>query len=148
MRRSAILGAWELVSYVTGDGRGRQVHPLGADATGLILYTDDGYMSAQLMRAGRPMFDHPDPSGGTSDQTRAAAEGYLAYSGPFDVDEATGELHHAVTVSLLPNWLGIRQIRKGHLAGDELTLSLTSLEGGAETSSTLVWRRAAARPAG
>jgi hypothetical protein len=29
-------------------------YPLGPDALGLMMYTGDGYMSAQLMRRGRP----------------------------------------------------------------------------------------------
>jgi hypothetical protein len=51
----------EVVSYTVADSHGRPaVYPLGSDATGLIIYSDDGYMSAQLMRADRPMFDHVD----------------------------------------------------------------------------------------
>jgi hypothetical protein len=64
---------------------------LGPDALGLIMYTTDGYMSAQLMRRDRPAFDRPESDGGTPEQSAAAAAGYLAYSGPFEVDESTGD---------------------------------------------------------
>jgi Lipocalin-like domain len=86
-------------------------YPLGPDAEGLIMYTHDGYMSAQLMRPDRPDYDQPDTAGGTAAQHAAAAAGYLAYSGPYAVDEATGIVHHEVVVSPLANWLGTVQLR-------------------------------------
>src|SRR5712671_1987362 len=95
MLHDAVVGTWELVSYteVDNDG-GPSTHPLGPDALGLIMYTTDGYMSAQIMRPDRPAYDRPETGGGTPEQAEAAAAGYLAYSGPFSVDENTGVLHH------------------------------------------------------
>jgi hypothetical protein len=56
-----VLGAWELVSYTEGDNHGGPItYPLGPDALGLIMYTADGYMSAQIMRRDRPAFDCPE----------------------------------------------------------------------------------------
>ena len=50
-----IRGTWELVSYTEQNDRGGPVsYPLGSDALGLIMYTHDGYMSAQLMELDRP----------------------------------------------------------------------------------------------
>jgi hypothetical protein len=114
---------------------------------GLIMYTADGYMSAQIMRPDRPAFDRPDTGGGTPEQAAAAAAGYLAYSGPFTVDENTGVLHHQPRVSLLPNWLNLTQLRHSTLDGDHLTLSaITTAPAGVETISTLVWKRAPKHP--
>jgi hypothetical protein len=148
MLRNAVLGTWELVSYTAQDKHGGPVaYPLGPDALGVIMYTADGYMSAQLMRRDRPAFDRPEPDGGTPEQAEAAAAGYLAYSGPFTVDEFTGVLHHEVTVSLLPNWLNQTQLRHSKLDGDHLTLSATTeTTGGIQTISTLVWKRAPEHP--
>ena len=143
MLRNAILGTWELVSYIAQDNHGGPItYPLGADALGLIMYTADGYMSAQLMRRHRPAFDRPESDGGTPEQAAAAAAGYLAYSGPFEVDESAGVVHHEVRVSLLPNWLNGTQLRQSKLDGDHLTLSaITAAPDDAETISTLVWKR-------
>ena len=67
MLRDKIVGTWRLVSYVAQDDRGGAAsYPLGPDAVGLIMYTTDGYMSAQLMRPGRPGYDQPDTSGATT----------------------------------------------------------------------------------
>ena len=66
--RSRILGAWELVTFNARDtATGEVRRPLGNRPRGLILYTDDGFMSAQLAPEG--------------------AGEYIAYSGPFHVDE-------------------------------------------------------------
>jgi Lipocalin-like domain len=148
MLRNAVLGTWELVSYTAQDNRGGPItYPLGPDALGLIMYTADGYMSAQLMRRDRPAFDRPEADGGTPEQAEAAAAGYLAYSGPFTMDESTGVLHHEVMVSLLPNWLNQTQLRHSKLDGDHLTLSaITEPTDGTETISTLVWKRAPEHP--
>jgi hypothetical protein len=148
MLRNAILGTWELVSYIAQDNHGGPItYPLGPDALGLIMYTADGYMSAQLMRPDRPAFDRPESDGGTPEQAASAAGGYLAYSGPFEVDESTGVVHHEVKVSLLPNWLNGTQLRHSNLDGDHLTLSATTnAPDGTQTISTLVWKRAHEHP--
>jgi hypothetical protein len=143
MLREKILGTWRLVSYVEQDDRGGPVtFPLGRDAVGLIMYTTDGYMSAQLMRSGRHDYDQSDIGGGTIQQAAAAAEGYLAYSGPYDVDEAASVVHHRVAVSLLPNWLDTVQIRHGSCKDNQLTLVAEIPLGGRVIRSTLVWARA------
>ena len=146
MLREKILGTWRLVSYVEQDDHGGPVtFPLGRDAVGLIMYTTDGYMSAQLMRSGRHDYDQPDIGGGTIQQAAGAAEGYLAYSGPYDVDEAASIVHHRVAVSLLPNWLETVQIRHGSLKDNQLTLVSEIPLGGKVIRSTLVWARALER---
>jgi len=143
MLRDKILGTWRLVSYVAQDDQGGPVtFPLGRDAVGLIIYTTDGYMSAQLMRPGRQDYDQPDTGGSTVQQAAAAAEGYLAYSGPYDVDESASVVHHRVAVSLLPNWLNSVQVRHGSLKDNQLTLVAEIPVRGAVIRSTLVWARA------
>jgi hypothetical protein len=139
-----IIGAWELVSYIERDSPdGPARYPHGEDALGLIMYTPDGYMSAQIMTPGRPVYDQPIARGGTTEQATAAALGYLAYSGPYSVDESTGVVHHHLMVSLLPNWLGSTQVRYTQLDGQRLTISSTTpLADGGKVWSTLVWARA------
>ena len=48
---------------------------------GLILYTPDGYMSAQLSAADRPNFESDDMYKGKPQDYVAAGLSYLAYSG-------------------------------------------------------------------
>jgi hypothetical protein len=143
--RDDVLGAWHLVSFIA-EADGEVTEPLGAEPVGVILYTSDGYMSAQLMRRDRPAYAKADITGGTTEQMALAAGGYLAYSGPFDLDETTGVVRHHVTVALLPNWVNGTQVRQGLIDGDTLTLSADSTSRrGVTTHSTLVWRRAQTR---
>jgi hypothetical protein len=145
MTRDAIIGAWRLASY-TAESDGDVSEPLGPEPVGIIMYTPDGYMSAQLMRHDRPAYDKAITGGGTSEQMAAAAAGYLCYSGPFTLDEEAGVVQHHVEVSLLPNWVGSVQIRQGRLDGDTLTLSAdVQSRKGVSSTHVLVWRRARAR---
>jgi Lipocalin-like domain len=144
MRRDDILGTWRLASY-TAERVGELSNPLGQDPVGIIMYTADGYMSAQLMRRDRPAYDKAITGGGTTEQMAAAAGGYLCYTGPYTLDEAADVLHHHVEVSLLPNWIGGVQVRNAQLDSDMLTLSaeITSRKG-VSSVHVLVWRRAVA----
>jgi Lipocalin-like domain len=143
MLRDEIVGTWELVSYLAQDDRGGPaIYPLGPDAVGLIMYTPDGYMSAQLMRRGRPDYDLPNTAGATAAQAATAAQGYLAYGGPYEVDESTAIIHHEVVVSLLPNWLNTALLRRSSLNGNRLTLAADTFADGATVRATLVWARA------
>jgi hypothetical protein len=104
-------------------------------------------MSVQLMRANRPLFDRADSDGGTVEQTAAAASGYLAYSGPFDIDGSTDTVRHEATISLLPSWLDRPLLRHGTLEGNQLPLTGTSKDAdGSTTVARLVWTRTTARP--
>jgi len=136
-----IIGAWRLESYTARDADGAVRTPLGPDADGFIIYTPDGYMSAQMMARGRPDYASGAFLSGTDAELSAAAGGYLAYSGPFSVDEEAQTLSHHIAVSLFPNWLGDVQVRRARLEGDVLTLSPENEPG--PQVQTIVWRRAA-----
>ena len=98
--RDRLVGAWELQEYTSTAEEGTITFPMGADATGLIISTRDGYMSAQSMAQDRPAYASGDMDAGTAEEQRAATHGYIAYSGPFSVDEETRTLkHHAPSAS-------------------------------------------------
>jgi Lipocalin-like domain len=142
--RANLIGAWTLQSYESSTIDGSDVaYPLGVDASGIIMYTPDGYMSAQLMRSDRTPFDHDDPHLAHDNELAAAAGGYLTYAGPFTVVD-DGLIAHHVEVSLLPNWIGGIQYRKAHLHDScrELSPAEPILIHGEPRSAKLVWRRA------
>ncbi|RPA80544.1 hypothetical protein BJ508DRAFT_307358 [Ascobolus immersus RN42] len=127
--RSSLIGAWSLTSYRAEPLPGQPgdiLYPMTKDASGIIMYTPDGYMSAQLMTPGCPLFKDGDLSGGTQEELAAVGRNYLAYSGPFVVKEDENGrpvLNHSMEVSSFPNWLGNTQVRVAKLEGDRLTLS-------------------------
>jgi hypothetical protein len=140
--RQYIIGAWILESYESLDLNGSHVgYPLGPDARGIIMYTGNGYMSAQIMRSDRPQFHIGDLSAGNSEELAAAASGYLAYTGPYTVSKDV--ISHHVEVSLLPNWIGGTQYRAAKIGDNHLQLGPTepTLIDGQPHNARLVWRR-------
>jgi hypothetical protein len=143
--RERLIGAWKLVSYVENPVDGTApFHPMGESPEGMILYTPDGYMSAQLMRPGRPRFASGDWFNGTDQELKEEAMGYIAYSGHFHADEGSQTLTHSMFVSLFPNWLGQTQPRVVRIEGDMLHLSSAApiTSAGKKTMSHLAWKRA------
>jgi len=143
--RDQLIGAWKLVSYVEKpvNGLGPN-HPIGENPMGIIMYTPDGYMSAQLMRPNRSPFASGDWFKATPEEYGREASTYFAYSGPFHVDEEKKILTHSVFVSLFPNWIGQTQQRVVKIEGDTLHLSTVSpiQSGGQTVNAYLQWRRA------
>ena len=147
--RERLIGAWKLVSYVEKPTDGSEpFYPMGKEPQGIIMYTPDGYMSAQLMHSGRPKFASGDWFRGTPEEIKEEALGYIAYSGQFQTDETKQTLTHSMFVSLFPNWLGQTQPRVVKVEGDMLHLGSEKpiRSGGKETVSYLAWRRAEPNP--
>jgi Lipocalin-like domain len=110
--REQLVGAWRLVSYVEKDVEtGVEDAPMGEKPEGIIMYTPDGYVSAQLCTSGRHNFADGDQYRGTPAEYVDAASSYMAYSGPFYLDETKHMLQHEMNISLFPNWKGQRQMR-------------------------------------
>ena len=118
--RHQLVGAWELISYISRpeDPAEEGTYPLGKDPKGILLYTADGYMSAQIQALESAKKD--------ANSTQIAS--YLAYTGPFDIDETGSEtvLQHHMSLSSFPSWLGDTQRRLVHLEGDHLVFSVGS----------------------
>lgn len=143
--RERLIGTWKLVSYVEKPVDGSEpMNPLGEEPQGIIMYTPDGYMSAQLMRPDRPSFASGDWFRGTTEEITEEATGYIAYSGPFHTDEEKQTLAHSMFVSLFPNWEDQTQPRAVEIEGDTLKLGTVKpiRSGGKETMSYLTWKRA------
>jgi hypothetical protein len=143
--RETLIGAWRLVSSVETDIKtGAVDRPLGDKPEGLILYTPDGYMSAQLCAADRPNFESGDMYKGKPEEYVAAGFSYLAYSGPYYVDEASRIVEHEMFVSLFPNWKGQRQARIVKLDEKDLHLSTDRplMFNGSLRMAAITWRRA------
>jgi hypothetical protein len=142
--RAKLLGAWTLVSYETRTIDGTDVtYPFGPDPQGTVLYTADGFMSAQVMRPRPARFEKDDLHQAADSERALAAEGYVAYSGPFSVSEDGHVVTHHVSVSLFPNWLGQAQSRVAKIDGSRLELAPTEpiLVNGELREAHLIWQR-------
>jgi lipocalin-like protein len=138
-----LVGTWLLEAYEAEDPDGTVSAPFGPDATGLLVYGADGRMAVQVMDPRRPRWDRRASEADRRAQVTAAADGYIAYAGRFEVEETPVPtvLHH-VEWSLVPNWVGRPQRRAVVLDGDRLRLTAQPLEvAGRTTIPRLTWRR-------
>ena len=138
MSNEDFIGTWRLVSVETRNEDG-SLHRRGS-RTGYIIYTADGYMSVAFMKEGRSEFASGDIRGGTVEEKVEALNGYISYSGRYEV--SGNSVFHNIEVSLFPNWIGDKQERFYEFDGERLTLSTPlQLVGGMQLSSHLVWER-------
>lgn len=49
-------GTYKLISWKASSSDGGSYYPLAEDASGFIMYNQDGYMSAQIMAGNREVF--------------------------------------------------------------------------------------------
>lgn len=144
--RERLLGAWVLERWqVATDGREPQ-QPFGDGATGLIVYTADGWMNASIARAGRASLSTASVRQAPAGEQCAAFESYFNYAGPFALEAIDGVPHvrHEVRWSLNPGFVGTTQLRRIDFDGARrLSLSADEAVGNSLRRHRLDWRRAA-----
>ena len=137
----SFVGTWRLVSFVTSNGAGTRQYwddrPLG-----LLIYTPDGRVSAQLYDARRSRLDTPweqaTPSG-----AQAAFIGMASYYGRYRIDAAQSTVTHVIEGAMSPDWIGTELVRGYRFLGpDRIELRvLTSAQGEKARDTVLVWER-------
>ncbi len=153
MDRKDLIGAWTLSSVTRHLEDGRTVEGYGPDPQGLLIYTADGMMSAQMMKSGRASFSAPRESSlqverGDPHEIVSAFNSYVAYSGRFTFDAGAGEVRHHIDVALAPDMIGRTIVRKAERSGDDLVLHAPSLTyEGVKSDVVVRWSRADAAAA-
>jgi hypothetical protein len=122
--RSQLVGAWELTEYslYLEKDQSNKIYPMTPEVKGIIMYTPDGYMSAQLQTPGQNPFDGELPFDRTESPAKAQADwaqvgrNYIAYTGEFYLDEGGDEegrpiLIHHMRYANLPSFVGDGQRR-------------------------------------
>jgi Lipocalin-like domain len=110
-----LLGTWSLVRWeISYADKRPSSFPYGQDATGLIVYSNDGWMSACISAPQRARLSSDSVRSAPVEERLAAFESYFQYSGRYLIEEGTTGLQvvHDVSHSLNPNFVGSRQIRK------------------------------------
>ncbi|MFC1923927.1 lipocalin-like domain-containing protein [Chloroflexota bacterium] len=142
MKKKDFTGTWKLVSSEFRLPDGQAFYPYGRDAVGMLMYSDSGYMSVQIMRRERLLFTSGDRLTGTAEEIKSAFEGYAAYFGTYRVNQKEGTVTHQVEGSLFPNWAGINQERFFELSDGQLTLRTPEvILGGQQMTGILQWKR-------
>jgi len=121
MTQNFLVGTWKMVSYEVKFDNGEITYPLGQDALGYLNYTEEGYMSVNIMTANRPSFVSEDLTQASVAEKLAAFETFLAYSGKYEI--LTDKIIHYAEIASIPNWAGASHERFFQMTGNRLVLS-------------------------
>jgi hypothetical protein len=133
------IGTWKLISWENKGPDGAVTYPYGKTPAGYLIYTADGYMSAQIMdedrRQGNPDFPPETAFGQTlPDNDRIMAYNtYLAYCGTYTFSLDGHMMVHHVKTGLIPGWSGKDQARQFEFNDGKLILG--------SKRARLIWER-------
>jgi hypothetical protein len=118
--KNEFVGTWKLKSYEVRWVSGKVTYPFGEKPEGRLTYSENGFVSVNIMATNRRNFEERELKLGTPVEKVAAADTYISYSGRYDLDG--DKIKHHVEVCLFPNWVGKDQVRIFDLNGDTLAL--------------------------
>lgn len=143
MTPEQLFGAWEYQAWEIRYSDGRCTLPFGPNASGLLVYTPDGYMTATIMGGDRHGLTIANPRQATADEKAVAFDSYFSYAGRWSLH---GErVRHDVTLSLNPGLLETVQWRDAKLSGQQLMLSAKENTPVGERQHVLTWVRSGER---
>ncbi|HEX3288257.1 MAG TPA: lipocalin-like domain-containing protein [Mycobacterium sp.] len=100
-----------LVSWESFADDGSTLLPLGDGALGQLMYTADGHVSAQLVRADQQVFGSDDWREATPAEMTAAWPNYFGYFGTYTIDADNAAITHHIESGWFPNLVGTKQLR-------------------------------------
>jgi hypothetical protein len=132
--RQQFIGSYRLVSFINYDQSGTERK--AQYTIGQISYDAAGRMSAHLMAPNRPTAGR----GASDAQRAAAAAGYVAYFGRYEIDAERGIVTHHVDGALSTSMVGQAMPRWFEFSADGQTLYL-STKSGDRVTGRLHWER-------
>ena len=127
-------GAWRVVSVEDRNPDGSLTYPYGDEPAGLLLYDETGRMSVQIMRRDRAPLSSNDWDEVSAGEVKSAIEGFTAFFGTYEVDEAEATIIHRVEGHVLPNSVG-KDLKRGYeFSGNQLILKPSA-------SRRVIWER-------
>lgn len=141
MPEHPLVGTWRLVSYTIINEEGIKIaEPLGPTPQGLLIYTENGFMSGHLMSANRSLSRSDLPHKASSEEKVLAFDTYIGYCGTYELQE-NNVIHH-VTTSFFPNWVGTDLLRAMQLDRNLLTLTAPPVTSKGRTRTVqIIWHR-------
>ncbi len=140
---SPLLGVWELESYTVTNSEGITRFPYGQGLFGQLIYTEDGRMSAQMMRSDFDLSSYSEMDGETAVR-EIGLTAFFAYWGTYSVDEEAGTVTHHLIGSLYSDWVGVDQLRNFRFENEDALVIWAQLPGVSDPGDLyeLVWKRA------
>jgi hypothetical protein len=139
--KEKFLGQWNLIS-MTSENEDEILYPIGRNVKGLLSYSENNIMSAQLGSLSREKFLNPDYRKGTDIEIINSFNNYISYFGKYKINEDREFIIHQVEQSLFPNWIGTKVKRYYHFFENKLTLKVTPISyNGKLMTPTLLWEK-------
>lgn len=132
------IGSWQLMEWTAELDNGEIVFPFGEDAKGRITYDKDGYMSVQIMKNRRHLFQSEDPLQAQPEEITEAYNGFIAYCGLYEVNPDMHQILHHIEISSFPNWVGQHQLRHYEFTEDKLILKSDFI---GKSRHKLIWKK-------
>ena len=141
MTNNFFVGTWRLLSFETRLENGQVIYLLGPKPIGYLMYSEDGYMLVNLMKANRQSFSSEDMTTMSQEEKIAIAEDFHGYSGKYEILTANTIVHYP-EIHVIPNLIGVPQERTFEIIDSRLSLSTpTGKLGDKLAASYLVWER-------
>ena len=136
--KEQLVGTWTFVSSTTKLPDGSPAW--GTNPKGLLIFTENGYFSSQIVRSDLPKFASNNRAQGTPEENKAVVQGSISTFGTYTVDETKKTYTLKFEGSSFPNRAETEQTRAFTIAADELKVTNPSTSVGG--SSELVYKRA------
>jgi len=121
---AGLVGAWRLESMYLRDPSDKTTPYWGDSPTGLIVYTADGHMAAQVYDTRRPKLGVPWESAG-AEAARTAFVGRSIYFGTYLIEASAQTVTHTVEGAMVQDWVGTKLVRRYRfLTPDRVELSV------------------------
>lgn len=120
---SKLIGTWKFISLTGKSTQGNVMYPYSENLFGMLMYDSKGFMSVLLMNSDRPNFASGDMMKGTTEELKAAFEGFDAYCGTYKIENGNSSVIHHLHGAKFPNWVGTDQIRFFKISNDTLQIT-------------------------
>ncbi len=139
--RNQFVGTWRFVSSTQrlADGTTRPDPQTGLKGIGYLIYTKTGQVCVVVGNSERPRWSTPQAP--TDGEVRNAFDGFTAYAGTFQVNQAERSVVHHIEIDRVPNSVGAERKRFCSITGNRLTLKAAPPLPAGVQEWTIVWER-------
>lgn len=141
--KEQLAGTWKLVSIVNTRVDGSKYELFGPDASGSLMFDQDGNYSLQIFRRDRKPFAGARMEG-TAEENKVAVQGMISHFGTYALDEQDRSITFKVESSSYPNWDRTEQKRNVVVLVDRMSWSDPAPASGPQSTdvkSDLIWQR-------
>jgi hypothetical protein len=133
-----VVGVWRFVKEIDYKSNGSKIELVPADGyVGQIIYTADGFMSAQIFPRGRTW----KPETATMKDLKSTLDLSTSYFGRYEIDSVKKQITHKVAGNLDPTAETTNYFREFNLSGNTLILSGTWEYEGEKFKFEITWQR-------